>query len=213
MNYRLIFTSILTVLFLAAGPAWAAQPLGLNSFTANTPAIADSVNFNFTTLEKAVPVMWASIDQDPLGISPASFAVTTNSLNISTPDPGILLINGSVFVNNRNLNQEFYYLQLFIDGTTANGHNFLSAFLAGPDANPAADDIAEGFTLSYTYAYAVATTGAHTISQVIKPKAPTIYSYNKNNLTVIFFPDLKGGVPISDPGMPASSDTTSEDGN
>ena len=111
MNYRLIFTTLVAVLFLAAGPAWAAQPLGLNSFTKNTPAIADSVNENFTALEKAVPVMWASIDKDPQSISPGAVAVTTNSLNISTPDPGILLINGSVFINHRNPRQCFYQPQ------------------------------------------------------------------------------------------------------
>jgi len=213
MNYRLIFTTLVAVLFLAAGPAWAAQPLGLNSFTKNTPAIADSVNENFTALEKAVPVMWASIDKDPQSISPGAVAVTTNSLNISTPDPGILLINGSVFINHRNPTSPlFYYLQLFVDGTTVDGHNFLSSFVAGPDTS-SGTDLSEGFTLSYTYAHAVATTGAHTISQVIKPKSPNSYIYNKNNLTVIFFPNLPGGAPISDPGIPAFADTDTEDGS
>ncbi|MFV2081423.1 MAG: hypothetical protein ACC669_06120 [bacterium] len=205
MNYRLILTIFAAVLLLAAGPAFAAQPLGLNSFQADTPAIADSVNDNFTTLEKAVPVMWANIDNDPNAVV---FSVPTggseiNSLNnISIPDPGILLISGNAFVNSDTNAPTNFKLVPLVNGVPPDGHTFLASFGSGVQGAVTA----EAFTLSYTYAVAVAATVLD-VSQGIEPDIPVRWTYNKNNLTVIFFPDI-GGAPITNPGIPAGADTT-----
>lgn len=204
MNYRIIFTSLVAVIFLTAVPAWAAQNLGLNTFVKDTPAIAASVNENFTAMEQAVPVMWASIDQDPVALtftSPTgSFGGVINSFSsIKVPEPGgILLINGSVFVNNDDAAPQVYTLNPLIDGVPKEGHSFQSLYYSqGQSSGP----VGEGFTLSYTYATAVAAT-AYTVSQELRSGNRSMFTFNKNNMTVIFFPSLPGGASINNPGIP-----------
>lgn len=213
MNYRLIFTGLIAVLLLAAGQAWAASGLTLHDFTPNTAAHADSVDENFGEVEKAIPVMWASIDQDILSvIYTGPMPVEINSLtNIVVPDDGILLISGSVFVYNQFNNPFDYKVNLLLDSTLPGGNQtFLSDFTAGPSAVATADP-AERFTLMYTYAVA-ASAGTHDVSQAPETSAPGV-TYNKNNLTVVFFPNLPGGIPIQNPGLPALADTATEDGS
>ena len=211
MNYRIIFISLLAVLFLTAGPAWAAQPLGLNSFVKDTPAIAADVNTNFNVLEKAIPVMWASIDQENFAIQwTSNTPVVINALNsISVPNTGILLINGSVFVKNDSGVDSDIKLNLLIDGAPPGIPpptflSYFSAFLSGSSSS----DPGKLFTLSYTYAADI-TAGPHNVSQTLTSELPpALFTYNKNNLTVIFFPDI-GGAPISPAGVPANADTVS----
>ncbi len=67
----------------------------------------------------------------------------------------------------------------------------------------------QAFTLSYTYATAVAAT-ILTVSQELKSRyGPATFTFNKNNLTVIFFPSLLGGAGINYPGIPAGAHTFS----
>ncbi len=196
-----IISIFITVTFAAAGPAMAADGLTLTSFKSGTPAYAASVNVNFGQLEQAIPVMWASVDQlDLAGSFAASVTnVIINELqSIIVPDPGILVINGSVFINNDMPAPRAFTLNPLINGSPAGGHSFQALFEASPDGSPGG----EGFTLSYSYAAAVMAT-TYDVSQeiaILGGAAP--FTFNKNNLVVFFYPNLPGGMPIADPDNP-----------
>jgi hypothetical protein len=207
MFTRIIFACLSTVL-IAAGPAMAADGLTLNDFSPNTPARADSVNENFAEIEDAIPVMWASIDQDPAAVAftpgPVPGAIINDLPGIIVPDPGILLISGSVFVNNDGPFSWPFTLNPLIDGLAPDGHTSQAFFVAAPDNAI----VAEGFTLSYTYAVAVAASTYDVTQELaIAGGGPSMFTYNRNNLTVVFFPSLPGGAPINTPPIPAGAVT------
>jgi hypothetical protein len=212
MFFRILFLSA-AVALMAAGPALAADGLDLHDFTRDTPAYADSVNENFAEIEDAIPVMWASIDQDPAAVAftVANAGAVINDLPaIIVPDPGILLIQGSVFVNNDDPVPWSFTLNPLVDGLEPDNHSSMALFSSGPDNTI----IAEGFTLSYTYAVAVAATTYDVSQRLAASGGPARFTYNRNNLTVIFFPALPGGAPINTPSLPAGAVTTSqEDGD
>jgi hypothetical protein len=202
MLLRIIFACLLAVL-IAAGSAMAADGLNLHDFSSNTPARADSVNENFAEVEDAIPVIWASIDQDPAAVAftpgPVPGAIINDLPGIIVPDSGILLISGSVFVNNDDPTSWPFTLNPLIDGLAPDGHTSQAFFVAAPDNTL----VAEGFTLSYTYAVAVAAT-TYDVSQdlAIAGGGTSRFTYNRNNLTVVFFPSLPGGAPINTPAIP-----------
>ncbi|UCF30152.1 MAG: hypothetical protein JSV26_08735 [bacterium] len=217
MKFRLIFASFAAVLALAAGETWAASGLTLHDFEGGKPAFADSVDENFSALERAVPVMWASIDQDNLSVQwTSSTPVIINELvQIDVPDDGILLINGSVFVkNNIAAPPKDYLLNLLIDGLPPSSNpaqTFVSYFSASPDTTINLSEPGELFTLAYTYAVAVSA-GPHDVSQTLASAGiGHNFIYNKNNLTVIFFPNLPLGIPIQNPGISADADTVNSE--
>jgi len=203
MFTRIIFACLSTVL-IAAGPAMAADGLTLNDFSPNTPARADSVNENFAEVEDAIPVIWASIDQDTNAVA---FTVTSvggviNDIpGIIVPDPGILVISGSVFVNNDSTSGfgELFTLNPLVDGVPPDGHQSMAYYGAAPDGTLAG----EVFTLSYTYAVAVLAS-TYDVAQSLEAQVSggAQFTYNRNNLIVTFFPSLPGGAPINVPVIP-----------
>jgi hypothetical protein len=153
--------------------------------------------------------MWASIDQDAAAVA---FTIATPGAVINTlpaiivPDPGILLIQGSVFVNNDDPVPWSFGLNPLVDGLPPDNHSSMALFSAGPQGAITA----EGFTISYTYAVAVAA-GTCDISQELAASGgPARFTYNRNNLTVVFFPALPGGAPINTPAIPAGAQTVSQ---
>ncbi len=149
--------------------------------------------------------MWANIDNDPNAVvfaSPTASAEVNSLGSIITPDSGILLINGSAFVNMDDAVPTNFRLSLFINGNPVDNHSFL----ASSGSSIQGGITAEALTLSYTYATAVAATTL-TVSQTLGAGIPSRFTYNKNNLTVIFFPTLLGGAGINFPGIPAGAHT------
>ena len=201
MNYRILSISVI-LLLLATTPAIAASGLNLVDFTPMTPARADSVDANFSELEDAIPVMWASIDQDTNAVAftvAVSGAMINDLPGIIVPDPGILVISGSIFVNNDDPTPWPFMLNPLINGSPPNGHTSQAYFSAAPDNAI----VAEGFTLSYTYAVAVAASTYDVTQELtIAGGGTSRFTYNRNNLTVVFFPSLPGGAPINTPPIP-----------
>lgn len=212
MRIKPIFCTGAAMLLLLSNSLWAAENVvPYTNFAAGNPARADSVNANFSALESATPVMWASIDQEPLGytLTGVSAPIEVNSVNIDVPPPGgVLLIMGSAFVMNLAPLPIEYILNPLVGGIPPDGHSFLADFQRSPATSGPFK-----FTLSYTYTVAI-TTGTHVISQELGPLpglGPANFVYNKNNLNVLFFPSLPGGAPISTPAQPAGADTTSSE--
>ncbi len=110
-----------------------------------------------------------------------------NSVSITAPSSGFLIISGHAFVNNDS-GVTSYVLVPKVDGTSATAPGWGSTFTAAADAV----DAAELFELSYTTTVAVAA-GAHTVTQALGPFGGTAdFFYNNNELTVLFVPS--GGV-------------------
>jgi len=184
----------------------AAVTLPFPTFTAGTPASATQVTQNFTTLATAVttaeaaltaaqaqitalngklPLVFAATDTTLSGvIVTAGGRTTINSVPITVPAAGFLVISGFVFINNDGV-ANTYVLNPLIDGVDVfPGVSFQGVF------NAAADGVfvAEFFTMSYTITVPI-TAGAHTIDQVAGPNGGTSnFFYNRNNLTILFLP-------------------------
>ncbi|HUK94060.1 MAG TPA: hypothetical protein VLU96_03290 [Gaiellaceae bacterium] len=110
-----------------------------------------------------------------------------NSVSITAPSAGFLIISGHAFVNN-NAGAISYVLVPKVDGTSATAPGWGSTFTPAADGAGAA----ELFELSYTTSVAVAA-GAHTVTQALGPFSGTAnFFYNNNELTVLFVPN--GGV-------------------
>ncbi len=152
----------------------------LTTFTAGTQISATDVNNNFSALNNALPLAWASTDTIALGTVVAAGTTTINSVSITAPSNGNLLVSGSVFVNNEDV-AGCYFLNLLIDGAP-----FISGFQADycAAAHLTPSSVAELFTLSYSVTVPI-TAGAHTIAQTLAGGA---LFYNRNNLTVLFLP-------------------------
>ncbi len=106
-----------------------------------------------------------------------------NSVTITAPTAGYLIISGHAFVNNQDASRD-YVLVPYVDGATSNG-------LWGAEFRAAADGAgaAELFELSYTKPVAV-TAGAHTVTQRLGPTTGTAtFFHNNEELTVLFVPN------------------------
>ncbi len=79
-------TTILAFILFISGMVWAGSVTTLNTFVANTPAVADDVNANFTNVKNAVD------DND------SRIATNTNSISVNT---GNITTNADAIVNLR----------------------------------------------------------------------------------------------------------------
>jgi len=176
----------------------------LTTFQSGTVAKSAEVNDNFSTIANSVndnyarlPMMWAQTDVE---LADTSFAnavgSTINSLTINAPSSGFIVISGSVVLYNNGASTWEHYLIPYVDGVavpeqTASGgapNDFASTYKAASSINPGAI-----FPLSYTLTIPI-TAGIHTVSQTAGPQVgfPAPHGYNKNYLTVVFYPDAQG---------------------
>jgi hypothetical protein len=199
-----------------------------NTFVGGTPAVADEVNANFSAVETAVndndsrittnaadianivsvtiPRMWAQVDVTDfpvVGASPAP--VEINRVSIEAPSDGFLVISGSVVLVNLDA-PYIYVLVPYVDGfpvpaqvlPPGGPNNHAAGYYTTLPAAPASE-----FTLSYTLAVPVPA-GIHDVWQAAGPIAapvPMNFFYNKNYLTVVFYPSTHGQVtdaPLND---------------
>jgi hypothetical protein len=201
--FKLSRSQWISVAVLASSLGLAVAVTVPNSFIAGTPASATQVNDNFTALVTAVtaaeaalttanaqiatlnsklPLLWASSDTGTLGVNVVAGGRTTvNSLSITAPSDGFLVISGHVFVNGGELLRDFSS-NLLVDGAGYSGHasqGFMTSVEGGA---------ADLFSLSFTVTVPI-TAGAHTIDQDVGPVGGTAnYFYNRNHLTATFFP-------------------------
>jgi hypothetical protein len=189
-----LFLGIVTVAYAVSIP---------NIFTSGTTISSGAVNANFTALNAGLPLMWAHTDNDTGGTTVTASGVTeVNSVSINIPASGFITISGMVFINNAGVAADFV-LNPKVDGVDVLGHGsqgFLSAAANGAG-------VAELFSLSYTLTVPISA-GAHTVSQVAGPQSTTLnFFYNRNNLTVTYFPASQGSVtPAITPLTPGSNE-------
>jgi len=145
----------------------------------------------------AAPLAWGQSDVD-LGhssITVPSPPAEINRLDIVVPSDGILVISGSVYIENGSGTAQNYILTPYVDlagvpeqtyPTPGSPNTFAAQFNAA-DTGPGAQ-----FTLSYTVTVPIVA-GAHTVVQNAGPSAGnTLFTYDKNYLTVVFYPSTHG---------------------
>src|SRR4051794_13279935 len=100
-TWRLSRSQWISVAVLASAVG-VAGAVSLTTFTAGTQISASAVNANFTALNNALPQVWASADSTNGGLSvtASSLTQTINTLSITAPSAGHLIMAGSVYVNN-----------------------------------------------------------------------------------------------------------------
>lgn len=159
--------------------------------------------FNDYITEQLGTVAAADIDSNFGGTSVA-VATEVNAVNITVPVDGVLLINGSVFLNSSSDN--IVGVKAFLDGVQIGAHGTF-------DNQTLSDDDADALeTQSYTTAVAVSA-GTYKVSQSIGALsdftgafiAGSVF-YNANNLTVLFVPG--GSVTAADLSAADSSSAT-----
>jgi hypothetical protein len=115
-------------------------------------------------------------------------------LPINVPSDGILVISGSVYMENGAGFSQNYVLLPLVDGVgvpvqtqSGSGPNDFAVQFNAPGTGPAGQ-----FTLSYTVTVPI-TAGPYIVSQYAGPYVGTVnFSYNKNYLTVVFYPSTHG---------------------
>ncbi|MGH2662036.1 MAG: hypothetical protein ACRDH8_04385 [Actinomycetota bacterium] len=112
-----------------------------------------------------------------------------NSVSITAPSAGLLVISGKAFVENNTAGlNRLFELDALLDGSSlsSGGRAIATLFLNVPDSVP------DRGSVSYTVVRPV-TAGAHTVTQQIEtPGVNADYVYDDNELTVLFVPT--GGV-------------------
>lgn len=109
-----------------------------------------------------------------------------NSVAVTAPVAGVLVITGSVFLNSDAAAPTFYDLIPLLDGATV-GDGAKAVTQLNTDAT-----FGEIGSLAYSVTVPVAA-GAHTVSQTVGPQTGTAnFFYNRNNLSVIFSPQGSG---------------------
>jgi hypothetical protein len=161
---------------------------------ANVPGSHVNVADQATTADKLngfassqiAPIVTGQRDVGDLGVNVANGGQTeTNSVSINAPAPGVLMINGSVFLRNGGP-AAFYDFIPRVDGAAIGDGTKATIQLA------ASGVIGDNNTFAYTAVVPVGA-GAHTVSQTGGPQTGTTnFFYNRNNLSVVFSPQGSG---------------------
>jgi hypothetical protein len=133
-------------------------------------------------------LMWAETETDDVNTFPAvATSVPVNSIGITVPRAGFLVISGTAYVNNNTAAASTYEfdLEAKLDGSAINAGTDQATTRVTEDGS-GNDDA----NLSYTATVAV-TAGAHTVSQEVDPSGSDWF-YNGNYLTVLFIPSGLG---------------------
>jgi hypothetical protein len=110
----------------------------------------------------------------------ATGTVTVNTVNITAPTAGFIIISGQVTLDNDDAASHFAVLDVSIDGTDATPNGKAAAAELDEDSN-----LIDEATLAYTITRAVSA-GAHTVAQ--RAQCCTAFDYDGNELTVQFVP-------------------------
>jgi hypothetical protein len=164
----------------------------VNDNDSRIASVQAEVNDNesrIVSAQAALPMMWASTDEETYGVSleADSGSVETNSLSIDAPSDGFLIISGNLFINNHGYSAEMFYLCPYVDGSDIFDYSFAVAAEAQADGTAG-----EMISLAYTVTVPIAA-GPHTVTQeVLASDYDDGFFYNRNNLTVLFVPSSQG---------------------
>lgn len=109
---------------------------------------------------------------------------TVNTVSITAPTAGFLMISGQVTVDNDDGVPRFFILDVTIDGADATPNGRAAGFDSDSDGDPNDED-----SIGYTITRPI-TAGAHTITQTVT--GGDNYDYDGNELSAMFVPS--GGV-------------------
>jgi hypothetical protein len=190
--------AVMPLALLGIAVALASSVATPNTFTAGTPAVAAEVNANFAAHQVAIndndtritaaianmPQVWSQQDQNGGGHTEAAAGQTQmNSIAITAPSNGYLIISGKTFINNGEVTDERYTIVPQIDGANVLPTPWAALIGVGPTGTDLESD-----TLSYTITAPI-TAGAHTVSQTVGPFGGTAtFFHNAEDLTVTFIP-------------------------
>jgi hypothetical protein len=195
--FSMLSRSQLIGIAVMASAVTVAGAVSLTSFTPGTTISASAVNANFQALNNALPLVWASTRGglwrhvlDNPNSTPLPHVLDT--LRISVPADGHLILAGTVYVKNNRSSTTLYELEVLIDGREFDLYPFVARAKLLPSGN--ADDA----TLAYTVTVPILG-GAHTITQQIVSLNPATdelvsatFAINRNSLTATFVPAIAG---------------------
>ena len=137
------------------------------------------------------PLMWASVDTTTTGGHVFSLSSgEINTVTINVPANGFLVIAGMSYVNNGSTTAtEDLYLVPYIDGVDALPSDTFPGWATYFNAPPNAKQ-----SMAYTITVPI-TSGQHIVSQeIFVEDGDGDTSWNKNHLTVTFFPQQQGTI-------------------
>lgn len=156
--------------------------------TTDTAANADKLdNVDSTGFLDSGDAVVVQADQDSSGSSTTETdagMVEVNSVSITVPSSGALVISGTTLVNNTETVAKDYQINAEVNGTGVSpvgwtGYTILAAEAAGA---------AEVVTFSYTVPHPI-TAGTYTVTQEVGPFTGTAdFVHNNEELTVMFVP-------------------------
>ena len=172
------------------------------TFSPGTTARSSEVNANFSAVAGALPIAWAS-QNDISGDFYDTSNVYLNSLSITVPSNGILIITCSVNVRNSSAS----YMTMprtiaYFDGYGITG--FFNAFTQLDYDGAGTDSIPLSFTVSTSV-----TAGNHTVEHILRPQYvdPTYGAHWFNaSMSVVFFPASQGSITGFEMAVPESKD-------
>ncbi len=114
--------------------------------------------------------------------------IKVNEVTIDAPEPGVLLISGTGFVDPESIGTDFI-LQTKVNGVVVGSPGWSAWF------RPANDQ--QSFEMSYTVARSVAA-GTHTVTQLLGPRQGTsTFFHNHETLSVLFVPNAQASFESS----------------
>jgi hypothetical protein len=154
---------------------------------AATAADADTLDGLDST--EITTLLFASRDTTNGGTSEtAAGRIEVNSVAISVPLDGYLVISGGAFVNNQNGTDLQYALNAKLDGANALVQDWtaVTSFETGTEQNRG----------NFTYTITVpVTAGSHTVTQEVGPYSGTAtFFHNQESLTIQYFPGTSSSV-------------------
>jgi hypothetical protein len=185
--FSMLSRSQLIGIGVMASAVTVAGAVSLTSFTPGTTISASAVNANFQALNNALPLVWSNVDESATlggsfigGGTPAPRVM--NTLPISAPAAGHLILAGSVYVKNNEASAITYDLMVLIDGNTLHGGGFVASAKLQPSGN------ADNTTLAYTVTLPISA-GSHTITQQLKSITPTNSLVDRPAVSAAHFAD------------------------
>jgi hypothetical protein len=172
----------------AMGPQSSGNPLNHSRYTdAEVQAMLDA---HIANDHHNPPLMWVSIDPlDAYEPVDTKAEVEINTVAIDVPADGFLVIAGMSNVRNDSAATEDTYLVPYIDGNYALASDTFPGWATYVGALPGAKE-----SMAYTITVPI-TAGLHTVSHtVFIDGAPTNFSYDRNHLTVTYFPQQLGTI-------------------
>lgn len=146
MRKTFFLLTLTLVLALAAGTAWADAVVGLTTFTSGTPAIAASVNANFSEIQNSVDdndTRITSLEDTTPGTASAFFAATSypavaataiGEVTIDVPGPGTVVVTANATLKLEHTNGSISKMLVYIVDaplTTESSHQAYYSFGTG----------------------------------------------------------------------------------